>query len=821
MINFLNNIDVCNVQIIDPSTIIIELKNNLKKIIDTSNLSLQSYSFLKICKKNQNIEPKKKAPHCKTINLSRTILNKLIFAKKSAYFQKNDNIIFLLPEYRVKFLNLTKNSLFLAAEFNNWLGATKDKKFQLKYTIIDENPYFTVTLPLNILPEKFQFKFVSSDGNWIDPEIDAPNKIFTPNNSCNYFFDHLKTGDHLIALTTDEPLFPCDKFSLFIDENEHQIDISPWLFSLYTNAQLGVNIENNQTIFRIFIPRAYAVRLLIYDTPLEQPKIIMLSRERDHTWTTIVNDNLHGKLYHYQALFFGQTDWTNTPKILDPYAKATYSREGPGIILKKRTFLPLRDNFIPQHIKDDVILEVHLRDLLKNAPVKLTDEQRLTFSGLTKWLTKKHCYLRKLGINTIEFQPLQENDAYDKYEYHWGYMPVNYFSPASIYATSPKKAPMEFKKLIKQCHKVNLAVILDVVYNHVGYPNHLYNIDPDYFFRKNPDGTLQNFSGCGNDLRTESPMVQRLIIDSLTYFIKTYHVDGFRFDLAELLGQEFLYKLETELRFVKNDIQIIYEPWSFRGHIGHKLHHSTCSAWNDEYREFIANYVRGNGNIDGIKYFLNGSLNFRSAFPYQSINYIASHDDRCWIDKITENIHFNGTKPTENDKKRTHIALAIMMMSLGVPMLPAGQDILFSKHGHNNTYKFGDINALDYNLLTSNRETHKFFKRWIRFRLSHRGSVTRLMNCPSENYIRFFSSQSDSAIGMLYNADHSLDTKQIFFAINPHNYLIKIDLHDFELKKFRKLADINKFFHFSKKFNDVLINNKLSLAPLSIGLWIE
>ncbi len=810
---FLTSADISGVQIIDPRTIIIELNENItNEIIDTSNLKLKIESRYSI-----DQEHDKKITYC---DLTRVIFNKLIFAKHSAHYAENDHIVFCLPEYRTKIFNLTNNPIFLATDFNNWYDATKDKKFQLQYTNINNEPFFSVSLPITELPTNFQYKFVTINGEWISPTIETKNKIFTSNNVCNYYFDSSKTGNHIIALTTDELLLSCDKFTLLIDNIEYAIDILPWLFSMYTDAPLGANIQKNSTTFRVFIPRAYSVRTLLYPDINAAPQIIPMYKKYDHTWEAVVNKNLHGYLYHYQALFYNQTDWEQAPKILDPYAKATCSSSGPGIILKQRTFLPLRDNFVLQHIKDDVILEAHLRDLLKHAPIQLTADQRLTFNGLSKWIRKKSCYLRKLGINTLELQPIQEPDAHDKFEYHWGYMPVNYFSPASIYSSSYKKSPKEFKKFVHCCHHANIAVIMDVVYNHIGTPNHLYHIDHDYFFRKNPDGTLQNFSGCGNDLRTESPMVQRLIIDSLTHFIKTYRVDGFRFDLAELLGQEFLHQLETQLKEIKNDVQIIYEPWSFRNNIGHQLKHSSASAWNDEYREFVANYVRGNGNANGIEYFLKGSLNFRTNLPYQSINYVSSHDDRCWIDKITENQNFNGQSPTEIDKKRTHLALAITMMSIGVPMLSAGQDILFSKRGYSNTYQAGDINAIDYNLLHINQLTHKFFKRWIRFRLSRKGQALRLTNRPTDNYFSVYHSNS-SAIGILYNADNSIEAKRIFFAINPHNYTAKINLKTLVLDNFRKLSDSDKFFNLSKKFSENVVNNELILPALSLSLWVE
>ncbi|MDR2436284.1 MAG: hypothetical protein LBD33_03185 [Puniceicoccales bacterium] len=790
----------------NPHSIVLELHSNSEEEVDVSHITLLTQTST-----NGN-------PSCAETKLFPASHEPLIFAKKAAYFQRRDEIVFLLPESRVKFLNVAKDPVFLAADFNNWFDGTKSPKFALKFTQINGEDFFTLALPASSLPHAAEFKFVSAGGVWFDPEIDAPNRA---TNSTNYLFDRSKTGRHLLPLLAREPMAIANKFFLKIGDQTKPINTLPWLLTCYTDAELGAKVANKKTIFRIFMPRAHSARVLIYKDPRSQPSIVDMKRERDNSWMAEVNANLHGQFYHYQALFHGETDWTTAPKILDPYAKATCSRSGPGVILGEHAFLPLRDNFVAHQMRDDVIVEAHIRDLLKNAPIRLNSEQRLQFTGLSKWLSKRHCYLRRLGVNTVEFQPITESDAQNKSEYHWGYMPVNFFSPASAYSSSPPKAIAEFKTLVRACHRAGLAVILDVVYNHVGEQQNLQNIDPDYFFRKNNGGSLQNFSGCGNDLRTESPMVQRLILDSLVHFIKVYNVDGFRFDLAELLGKEFLHGLERELKLVKCDVQIIYEPWSFRGNIGQKLHNFSGSAWNDEYRDFLSNYVCGNGNFDGIKYFIGGSLSFRSAFTHQSVNYVESHDDMCWIDKITENWHHNGTNYTDNDRKRTHMALAILMASLGIPMLHAGQDMLQSKRGMGNTYQLGGVNALDYNLLASNGVSHKFFARWIKFRLSKRGAALRPPFTPPDTYLKFFHSPGTSAVGVLYNADFSLRSRRLFFAANPHLCDCSFELDGLDLSKFRQLSSGEKFFNFAKKFSDKNWGKTFALGPLSLALCIE
>jgi pullulanase/glycogen debranching enzyme len=799
---------------VDPCSIVLELRENCDGEIDTTNLALLSKAQLR-CPLGD--APKQLVSEELTLAPPRPLL----FAQKSAYYQQNDDIVFLLPSSRVNFINAAKDPLFLAGEFNNWFDATKSNKFSLKLLAIDGQQYFALSLPIASLPDRMQFKFVSAGGTWIGPEMDAPNKAYAATNCVNYCFDRKKTGRHWIFLATREPMVIADEIFLKVGQSPLPVDLSPWLLTCYTDAELGARVRNGSTNFRIFMPRAHSARVLIYDNLHGKPEAVDMKREYDGTWSVEISADLHGKFYHYQALFGEESNWDGANTILDPYAKATCSHAGPAIVLNDHTFVPLRDNFQTHPMRDSVIIEAHVRDLLKNAPLRLKDEQRMGFNGLTKWLAKRQCYLRKIGANAVEFQPITESDARDRTEYHWGYMPVNFFSPASTYASSPAKAPVEFKKLVKACHRAGLGVILDVVYNHVGEQKNLQNIDRDYFFRKNDDGSLQNFSGCGNDLRTESPMVKRMIIDSLTHMIKTYGVDGFRFDLAELLGRELLFTIERELRLVKRDVQIIYEPWSFRDNIGGKLQNFSASAYNDEYRDFLAKYVHGAGNFDGMKYFLNGSMPHRSAFPYQSINYVESHDDMCWIDKITENWDHCGTHCSTNDRKRTHLALAILMASLGIPMLHAGQDMLQSKRGIGNTYRLGDVNALDYNLLKKNSQTCKFFRRWIAFRLSKRGAALRPEYVPSDGYLKFFCAPGTSAIGALYNADFSLPVRRLFFAANPHTYQCSLELGEVNFRTFRQLANGEKFFRFSKNPGHGALDKTALLQPLGLALFIE
>ena len=215
----------------------------------------------------------------------------------------------------------------------------------------------------------------------------------------------------------------------------------------------------------------------------------------------------------------------------------------------------------------------------------------LLHTGLRAWVESPDFHLAQLGVNCVELQPLHEFDDAGPDEYHWGYMTNNYFAPESSYALAPAEASgvRELQDLVTAFHRRGMAVVVDVVFNHVGVPAHLLRVDRLYYFEQDAAGALTNWSGCGNDLRARSAMVRRLIIDSCVQWIETYGVDGFRFDLAELLGVEVLRDVEAALKRVKPDVILIAEPWSLGGYRPDRLAELGYTIWDDRFR----NGVRG------------------------------------------------------------------------------------------------------------------------------------------------------------------------------------------------------------------------------------
>ena len=596
-----------------------------------------------------------------------------------------------------------------------------------------------------------------------------------------------------------------------------------------SGSWLGSRIAQDKTEFRLFAPRARAVRVIFFQNLDESDsQTLELSPMDGGVWSGTHPKNLHRWYYYFNVESDSHgpfSEFEGSFRILDPYALAAVGPAGPGIVWDESEIATVRRKFKAPEWHDLVVLEVHIRDLIRHAPIAIEDDERRGFTGFVKWLKSEGCYLKSLGVNAVELQPVQEfGDSYDKSEYHWGYMPVNYFCPESSYALNPEQGTQieEFQNLVSALHDEGIAVILDVVYNHVGLPNHLLRIDKYYYFDVDDDGELVNWSGCGNTLRCDTPMGRRLIIDSLTHLIETYDIDGFRFDLAELMGIDVLRDIEVALKKVKPSVILIAEPWSFRGHIALALKTTGFAYWNDGYREFIYDYLMGRGNQEGLQYYMGGSLAHLTSWPAQSVNYVESHDDHSWIDKITENPEHRGDNPTRNDRRRTHLLVSIMMCSLGIPMLSAGQDTLRSKRGIHNTYRDAEVNAINYHRLLAFSGSHEYFARWIRFRRSRRGNAFRLQSPPSSSFLRFFGARDSSAAAILYNADRSQGLKALLFAVNPHHETAKIPLDKIELDRWRQLADHERFdedglqiarFHFHP--------GVLELPPLTCGLWEE
>jgi pullulanase/glycogen debranching enzyme len=725
-----------------------------------------------------------------------------------------------------------KTAVYLAGDFNDWQEAVGNPEWRLLPASLDGER----VLLFAAAAERFfsqppqRFKFVTGEHHWLAVPAQAVNAVRDDLGNYNYAIDPARTGRHLFRFTTPAPVDLTEALAVTWTDGggAEQVPLRPggFFFQLKSHVPMGAIVGGGETTFRLFAPRARHVRLHLSSNlkGAEAAVAYDMDRRSDGAWEARLDGNLHGWYYWYTLdgpkNVFGLFD--PDQRILDPYALATVSREGPGIVIDRAEIARPDRSFRPPAWQDLVIAEAHVRDLTALAPLKLRTDERRGFTGLRKWVESPEFHLARLGVNAVELQPVQEFDNATPEEYHWGYMPVNWFAPASNYALAPERASQirELQDLVAAFHQRGLAVLLDVVYNHVGVPGHLAQIDKLYYFEQDSGGALANWSGCGNDLRARAAMARRLIIDSLTHLIEVYGVDGFRFDLGELLGVEVLRDIELALKRVKPDVVLIAEPWSFRGHIAQELRSTGFASWNDGYRDFLRDYVRGSGAPEKYEYFVKGSPGFFAAWPAQTVNYTESHDDKTWIDVITENADGSGLQPTLNDCRRTHLMCAILLSSIGVPMLAAGQDFLRSKQGVKNTYQRGDLNALDYRRLYRFPGTYAYFADWIAFRSSERGRLFRQYSRPSDGFFRFWFAVDSTAAITLFNADGSQGGLRLLFAVNPTLQEVEISIGDVARADWRQLADHERFFKTGDREPARPVEEALFVPALGCGLWM-
>ncbi len=768
------------------------------------------------------------------------------------YYERHDGcIVFCQEASRHPQIDFAKNPVQVAGKFNRWGVDGPAERWRLAPRVRADGRVLWECVAardrLHAGLDGVPFKFVSADWQWLGVLFSAPNRFYDAAGNPNYRLEPQRTGRHafLFEVENGRGLDGHHQIQLAGPDPSRPLPVTPGLsyFDLATNAPLGAWIEATRpgfsifrfktewTVFRLFAPRARSAAVEVFAN-LESPSpevYPMILGEDELTWEARVSGNLHGWFYYLQVS--GENDGTSTHfdgerRLLDPWALATAGPVGPGIVID-RGRLPRRADdreYQPPPWHDLLVVEGHVRDLIRRAPLGLTADERLGFRGLTKWIAQDGSYLRELGVNALELLPVAQFDSARREDYHWGYMTTNFFAPCSHYGCDAAHASQveEFAELVDECHRRGLAVILDVVYNHVGEPAFLLFIDKCCFFQIENGGSLANWSGCGNTLRAESAMAKRLIIDSLIHLVETYDVDGFRFDLAELLTVEVLREIENALKAIKPALILIAEPWSFRGSIAWQLRSSGFAFWNDGFRDFIADYVRGHGNAEGLRYFMNGSLDHQSAWPAQSVNYVESHDDRCWLDKITERPNHDGRDPTPNDVHRTHLALAILSCSIGIPMIAAGQDFLRSKHGQSNTHQNGELNGLDYGRLQRFASSHQFCRQWFRFRASTWGELLRLPARPTTGYVRLFGREGVSTAAVLFNADFSRGGRQILFAANPHVDQVHISLDGLRGDGWQELADRTNFNLHGITSGRLAANRQgVSLGPVDCGLWVR
>ncbi|MDF3129680.1 alpha-amylase family glycosyl hydrolase [Kiritimatiellaeota bacterium B1221] len=670
------------------------------------------------------------------------------------------------------------HSAQVAGNFNDWNAEAADTRMKR------EGETWRVRLPYPPIDSKVSqgeilFKFVIND-EWKSPPADAPNAMLEPGTThMNLQLPRADVALPELIIQTAEPI-DLSQTPLVQLTGLHEKTIHVWpspgsiLDTLYSPKKMGVTLDpvKNETTYRIFAPRASSVTLGLFDgpyyvtaeeTPVEPAQKIDMKKDQNGVWEHR-QPGLHtGQYYAYQiAGPLGNGEGFNPAAWLgDPYATAVGLAEGNSMVMDLHAGSVQPQPRPRVAWEDMVIYETHMRHFTQHPSSGVPEHLRGKYPGVlaTTGTGTGLDHLKALGVNVIQFMPLHEfnNGFSDKHD--WGYATSFFFAPESSYATRPLEGSQvaEFRELVDGLHQQGFAVFMDVVYNHIGGLNVFNLIDRKYYFRLNPDYTNVDYSGCGNDVASERLMMRRLIIESVLFWVEEYGIDGFRFDLCELIDDQTLLEIEREIRNKHPHVVLHSEPWSFRGSHKDFLGPTTWGAWNDRFREPAKQFVRGHGGKADLKQAIRGSVENWTRHPLQSVNYMESHDDHALVDELTTNPDHDGRELSERDERIHKLAATLIFGSLGTPLITEGQAYLRSKHGIRNTYNKGDeLNSLRWHERERDhaKEVLTYYKQMIAFRLSPEGAALRVKDNPSLDYTRFIETDSDQVLGWTFNAHH-------------------------------------------------------------------
>lgn len=519
--------------------------------------------------------------------------------------------------------------------------------------------------------------------------------------------------------------------------------------------KLGVIYSPEETIFRVWAPKRNMINLALYKDSLTRTReIYNMKKKPNGVHECIIKVDLKDKFYTYLV--------EGSHEVTDPYSIASsINSQRSGIIDLSETDPNGWENHrepLNRPICEEIIYELNIKDFSISPSSGAYHrgkflglcEEKIQYNGSSTGID----HLEELGITAVHLMPVfdfstvneEEEFFYKDGNYNWGYDPEHYNVPEGSYGTdprNPKSRILELKTMIMKLHEKDIKVILDVVYNHTyKTQNSNFNIiNPDYYYRKNPDGTYSDGAGCGNELATEKPMVRKFIIDSLEYWLREYRVDGFRFDLMALIDRETMEEITSSLRKYKKDLIIYGEPWTAGPTVLEKNLRTRkgcqtklgIAMFNDGFRDAIK------GDNDGlIKGFSQGNIHSKietetgivgsisydekhrgfTRSPEETINYINSHDNLILYDKIKK---LFPVALKDEIILYNKLAFSILLTSQGIPFIHGGNEFLRSKNMDKNSYNSGIwINQIDWSLKEKNRGFYEYIRDLILLRKKYK-----------------------------------------------------------------------------------------------------
>ncbi len=538
----------------------------------------------------------------------------------------------------------------------------------------------------------------------------------------------------------------------------------------YEGDDLGARYSRRKTEFKLWSPPAAEVVVQLYQhgadgAPFET---LPMRKVKEGVWRALYKGDLAGKYYTFKIRL--GDNWL--PEAADPYGKAVGLNGKRSLVLDLATTDPpgwAQDQRPPLASFQDIILyELHLRDISVHPaghnpyPGKylgLAAEGTRTDEGLASGLD----HIQDLGVTHVHILPFYDFLSIDEAKpedgtYNWGYDPQNFNAPEGSYSTDPGDGAVrirELKEMVQALHRKGLRVVMDVVYNHTGGPvesHSLYLTVPNYFYRIGPPPMYKwsNGSACGNELASEREMVRRYIVQSITHWAREYHLDGFRVDLMGLLDIETMNAVSAALREIDPTIFIYGEGWTANETTLYEQDRSVKSnahrldgiaVFCDEFRDGVKGHVfkpteKGfvngmDGTAESVKFGIVGAcphpeVNYEAVnyskkpwavSPSRCINYVSCHDNHTLWDRL----RLSSPENTEADLlAMDKLAQTMVLTSQGIPFLHAGEEMVRTKMGVENSFESPDqVNQIDWSNKAKYLDLFQYYQSLIRLRKDH------------------------------------------------------------------------------------------------------
>ena len=583
----------------------------------------------------------------------------------------------------------------------------------------------------------------------------------------------------------------------------------------YDGSDLGAVYSPKATTFRVWAPTAEAVTLRLFADGLDGDaiKIVPMKKSTKGTWTATLKGDWDRTFYTYQARIGG----ADLAEATDPYAKAVGVNGRRAMVVNLASTNPkgwekdAKPSFADP--VDAVIYELHVRDFSihpdsgikhKGKFLAFTEKGTTTKKGVVTGLD----HLVDLGVTHIHLLPLQDFHTVDERDpnpkqYNWGYDPQNYNAPEGSFSTNPYDGRVrirEFKQAVQAMHKAGLRVVMDVVYNHTykAQDSHFNLLVPGYYYRQDEKGGFSNGSGCGNETASDRSMFRKYIVDSVAYWAREYHVDGFRFDLMGLHDIETMNAVREAVDKIDPSILLYGEGWTGgnsplpekkRAIKANAAKLKRIGVFSDDIRDGVKGPVWDKnqpGFVGGMKdreetikfgvvaATKHPQVDYAKVWyskspwakePHHTISYVSVHDNHTLWDKLC----ICNAKDSKADRIRMNLLSdAIVLTSQGIPLFHAGAEFLRTKDGEENSYnKPNEVNWLDWTRKASYRKVFEYYRGLVAIRKSRPSLRLRsakaiakhlsFLKMPSRNMVGFVVSGNaggDAAekVVVVYNA---------------------------------------------------------------------